>query len=274
MIRIITDSTSDFTLEDIARLNIDMAHLGVNFSDASYIDKKTITSEEFYNKLKNSKELPTTTLVNPEQFVEIFNKYPNDEIIGIFISSTLSGTYQSAVIAKEIVNRDNIHLIDSKTVTLALALLVKEAVKMRDSGKNSSEIVEKITILTDKVMILAVIDTLKYLVKGGRLSAVSGTVGGVLGLKPIIGVQNGEIKSLGKERGNKKALETLVKIIKDDYNLDYEMPVVFGYSENKTDVEELYLQMEKVKETTTMVIGSVVGTHAGPGVIGLGFFSK
>lgn len=274
MIRIITDSTSDLQLKETAELNVEMGHLKVNFGNETFVDKINITNEEFYKKLKESKELPTTTLVNPEEFAEIFNKYPNDEIIGIFISSELSGTYQSAVLAKEMSERENIYIIDSRTVTMGLALLVRHAVKLREDGKTAKEIVDEITELSEKVKMIAIIDTLKYLVKGGRLSAVSGALGGVLGVKPIIAVTGGKVETVAKERGHAKTISKVIELLNEPFSIDKEMPVVFGYSENTTELEDLKKQLTGIKEEKSVIIGSVVGTHAGPGAYGIGFFVK
>ncbi len=141
-IKIITDSTSDFSLEDAQKLDIEIVPLKVNFGSDEYIDKFTISNEQFYKRLGSSDVLPTTTLVNPEQFIESFNKYPHDEIVGIFLSPKLSGTFQSAAMAKEAVDRENIYLVDSTSTTIGLSLLVKEAIRLKGNGLSAQAIFE------------------------------------------------------------------------------------------------------------------------------------
>jgi len=273
-IKILTDSTSDISLIDAQKMDIEIVPLSVNFENEEYIDKYTITNEEFYEKLKTSRTIPTTTLVNPEKFTEVFNKYADDEIIGIFISSKLSGTFLSAVIAKEDLHREDIFLIDSETTTIGLALLVEQAVKMKNSGMRAKDIFDLINQLVPKVELIAIFDTLKYLVKGGRMSNTKGILGSVLGIKPIIRLKNGHLSNIGKERGMEKAIKFLIKQIATNSNLDKNMPLAFAYTGYQNRLPSLMVKFTHACEKKVYSIGSVVGTHAGPGAIAVSFFNQ
>ncbi|MDD4571359.1 MAG: DegV family protein [Clostridia bacterium] len=272
-IKIITDSTCDIPLPETRQMGIEMVPLSVNFGDETFVDKFTITNKEFYKKLQTSAVMPTTTLANPQQFIEVFNRYHNDDIIGIFLSAKLSGTFQSAVIAKETVKRNNIYLIDSNTTTIGMALLIEQALKYQNEGKTTQEIIQKINELIPKVEIYAIFDTLKYLVKGGRISASKGLIGNVLGVKPIIHLQNGELTSIGKERGMKKAITFVFNQINSKSEPDYNMPIAFAHSDNHEYLVNLAKNFPK-ENSKSYNIGSVVGTHAGPKAIAIAFFNK
>jgi DegV family protein with EDD domain len=271
---IMTDSTSDFSLEQANELGIEMLSLKVNFDHDSYEDKRTISSEEFYEKLKQSKNLPTTSLIGVGDFLQAFSKYPTQEIVVITLSSKLSGTFQSAEIAKEESGRQDIYLIDSGTITVGMAMLVKLAVKMRDEGKSGSEIASQVREYAKRTRIYAVMDTLLYLVKGGRLSGVQGALGSVFSLKPILTIVDGSLSTLAKARGMDKGLQTMLDFINKEGNLDPTMPVGFAHSLNIPKMRQLQEIMKPEIIDGEYVLGSVVGTHAGPGAVIVSFFSK
>lgn len=275
-VRIITDSTSDLSLSFAEALGVEVASLKVNFGSEEYVDKVTISNEEFFKKLAVSKELPTTTLVNVEQFIRIFEKYPEDDIVGIFISSKLSGTCQSALIAKDTLERENIHIVDSGSVTIGLALLVLEAVRLRDEGKSGAEIAESIERLSGKVRIYAAIDTLKYLIKGGRLGTASGIVGSLLDLKPIILVKDGVITGVAKTRGIQKAIDRMVQILKESRGVGEGRKMLFAHANHAERLMSLIkgLNLSAVPESKKLLIGSVVGAHSGPGAVAAAFFEE
>ena len=206
MALLITDSTSDLSIEQLKKMNVHMLPLGVTFGDQFYKEKFDITNEQFYEKLEQEKLIPTTNLINPSEFVDAFNKYPNEDLIILPIAKKLSGTYQSAIIAKEAVKRDNIYILDTKTVTCGLSLLVNAAVKYRDQNLTTLDIVSKLEDDIKKIQIIAVFDTLKYLIKGGRLTKIQGTIGTALNLKPILSISNGELTPIGKCRDRKSVV--------------------------------------------------------------------
>ncbi len=268
-IRIFTDSTSDILPTDAEKMGVTTTPLKVSFGSEQYIDKVTITNKEFYEKLATSTQTPMTTLVSPTEFIDAFSKYPDDDIIGIFISSKLSGTYNSAVLAKNELGRSNITLIDSQTVTAGLSLLVEIACKLRDEGRDFEYIARHIEQLTYKVEICAYIDTLKYLVKGGRLSGAQGVIGGMLNIKPIVHVKHGVVNTIGKERGTKKAMKFLIDFINN--NMDRSQPAMLAYTTDTEAVTSLRGELGLPANTALTAIGSVVGTHAGPGAVGLAY---
>ncbi len=276
-IKIITDSTSDISILELNSLEIEMVPLKVNFGSDTYIDKITITNEEFYQKLAASSNLPTTTLVNPEQFEEVFRKFSQDTIIAILISSQLSGTYQSAQIAKESCPDQEIYLIDSQNVSLGLALLVKEAVCLKEQGLTAAEIANRLEALKVKIRVYAIIDILKYLVKGGRLSSSKGFIGNVLGLKPIIQIKEGVVWPVGQAKGFKAAVKKLRLIMETENKPDFAKEIAFAHSNNLPAIELLVEAVQNVhdfKSSGIYTIGSVVGSHAGPGTVGLAYFEK
>ncbi|HOO29138.1 MAG TPA: DegV family protein, partial [Lachnospiraceae bacterium] len=172
MIRIITDSTSDISMEKAKELNVDVMALTVSFGEQSYKSGIDITNAEFYKRLVSSSELPKTAQVNPYEFEEKYKEYldAGDEIISIHISKELSGTYQSAVIAKEALDSDKIAVLDSLNVTSALGLLVIIAAKMRDEGASMQEITDALHSYIPRLRLFVVLDTLDYVRKGGRIS--------------------------------------------------------------------------------------------------------
>lgn len=269
---IITESTSDLTYKETKELGVEMIPLTVNFGEEHFKDKVTLSNEEFYEKLESSAEIPTTSLLNPADFLEMFENHEKEEIIVITLSHRLSGTYQSAVIAREMSERGDIHIIDSGTVTIPLGLLVKVASQLNQEGKKAEEIVARVEELKEKVRIVAVIDTLKYLIKGGRLSNVQGAIGTALRLKPIVCIRDGEIITLNKVRGTKAAFKEVLSIIQSDGEVDESLPISFAHSNNEAMVKEFQASVPYTGET--YMIGSVVGTHAGPGAVAIAYFVK
>ena len=276
-IKIITDSTSDIPFERQSELGIEIVPLTVRFGNEEYIDGVTLTKPQFFQKLASGSELPTTAQVNPEKFAQVFRRYDKeDEIIGIFISSKLSGTFQSAVIAKDLLHSEKIHVIDSRSVTFGLALLVYEAVRMRDAGYSATEICNAMQSLTQRLRFYAVIDTLKYLKMGGRLSTSSALLGTMLRIKPIITLQNGVVEVIDKKQGQKSAVEAIAQKVQADQP-DPNYQVVFGDS-NAPNLTAMLKESLKgdvdVVGSTSVELGAVVGTHAGPGCAGLAYVMR
>ena len=277
-IRIITDSTCDLSKEDQARLDIQVVPLTVQFSGISYLDGIEITNAQFYDKLDQSQELPTTSQVAPQAFIEAFRAQMDagHEVVGLFISSEISGTYNSACTAKKALKSENIHVIDSRSATMGLALLVSEAAKMRDEGCGAKQIAEHITTLTKKLRFIAAVNTLKYLRKGGRISAASAVVGEALGLKPIVAIMEGSIHAIGKARGMNLALKSMLdRILADAPDVRY--GVAFAHScvpELAEKAAALYKAPLGLTEWITCSIGSVIGTYAGRGAIGFAYIAK
>ncbi|NTU88536.1 MAG: DegV family protein [Actinobacteria bacterium] len=271
---IICDSTCDLSVEETQALNVIMLSLKVNFGAESYEDKRTITNEEFYEKLEKSEELPTTSLLNVGDFLNVFTKYPNEEIVVLTLSSKLSGTYQSAVMAKAQLERDNIYLVDTATVAIGLGMLVKLAAQKRDEGMAAREIASFIQDISKRVRVYAVLDTLKYLVKGGRLSSVQGAIGSMLTLKPTIALQDGLVNSIAKNRGMDAAIKNVVEIIDTQDKIDRSMPISFCHSGNLPALKKLVAKLGGDPNVEYGYLGSVVGTHTGPGTIAVSYFAE
>ncbi len=279
-LKIIADSVSDIPKEIRANLNIEIVPLEVNFSHASYKDSIELESKEFFEMLTKTDKLPTTSQVNPGDFIETFKKHleTGDDIVCITLSSKLSGTYSAAVTAVEFLEAgDRITVIDSKSVSLGYGLMVIEASEMLSHGANKDEIIAKIESRINGIENIFVFDTLTYLHKGGRLSAGEAVIGGLLNIKPIITVEDGELKSMDKVRGRKKTIQWVVKKMKDSqidfsnvrvalYHADdYEYMMEF---KNKIDAEL------NVKEWIIGEVGAVVGTHSGPGCVAISYVSE
>ncbi|MBO4774997.1 MAG: DegV family protein, partial [Lachnospiraceae bacterium] len=211
-VRIISDSTADVSRE--TREKITVIPLSLFFGEEEYIDTVTITYREFYEKLIESDELPRTSQANPESFREVFEDVAkNDETaVLITLSSTFSGTYQSALIAAEDYE-DRIFVVDSKNATIGSGILVELAVKLSEEGLSAKEIYERLLEEREKICLMGIVDTLEYLKKGGRISKTAAFAGEMLGIKPVLRIKDGEIIILGKARGSKKSNNLLVQEI-------------------------------------------------------------
>jgi len=276
-IRIITDSTSEITQAQAKELNITVVPMTVSFGNEVFTDGIDITPEEFYTRMRGVKELPKTSLINVATFTEVFEKIPeSDEIIGIFISSELSGSLQSAFLAKENFPNKKIHLIDSRQVTFGLTALVHSAIAFRDAGDDAETIVAKIEELKKRIVLLAVIDDLKYLKLGGRLSSTSAAVGSLMHVKPLIAIAEGKVTVVHKAFGLARAFAWMC----DQYNeteVDTTLPQFYGHSDAPDTLEKFTKFVAKhtsFPEPRVFPIGVTVGTHAGPGAVGFCFFKK
>ncbi|WP_251446326.1 DegV family protein [Vermiculatibacterium agrestimuris] len=278
MIRIFSDSTCEFSLQRQKELDVEVVPLSVHFGQESFRDGIDLTNEAFYARLRTAQELPHTSQTNPEEFVERFKPYveQGDEIIGVFLSSQLSGTCQSAVIAAQILGTDRVHIIDSTTVTFGLGLLVEMAARLRDEHKTAREIVSGLEALIPRLRLYAVVETLKYLRMGGRISAATAMVGGVLGVTPILNVRDGVVEAAGKSRGRKGGYQWMAKRIEAE-PVDTSLPVAFAHTgapELMAECEAFFKPLIPGMDIREGAIGSVVGTHAGPGATGIAYFVK
>ena len=277
-IRIITDSTSDIAHEQARQMGLETQPLAVHFGEQTYLDGVELSPEAFYEKLIHSQALPTTSQVSVGDFEQLFSRIiaQGDDIVGIFLSSKLSGTYQAAVIARQELNSDRIFLVDSLNVTLGLSLLIHRACTLRDEGLGAAEIAAALEQEKANIRLLAYIDTLKYLKMGGRLSSTGAVVGTLLSIKPIIEVKGGEVVVVKKERGITRAFEWIVtQAIMDKAYTNNRIHV--GHAANKTHMEELIRLLERsdgrhAYPIFSCEIGTVVGTHAGPGCVGIAYF--
>lgn len=277
-IRIIVDSTADLTPEYKERVQI--VPLTVNFGDEEYIDGVTIDHKTFYEKLVESDVIPTTSQATPDAFINEFEKVKEagEEAVVITLSSSFSGTYQSAIIAAG--DYDNIYVVDSTSVAMGSGILVELAVALLDEGKSAKEIAEILEEEKKKIVVVALVDTLEYLKKGGRVSSAVAIAGGILNIKPVLSVTNGEINMLGKARGSKMGNNLLVQEIEKAGGIDFSKPVLLGYSGISDALLQKYIEDSRhiwegnLREVRYTTVGSVIGTHAGPGAVVVAFFKK
>ena len=278
-IRIVIDSTSDVTDEIIQKYNIKMVPLTVNFEKESFLDKVELNSKEFFEKLEAAEKLPTTTLVSPGAFVEAFSEIlmDGDQVLGLFLASEFSGTYDSARMAKNMIGSDDIQIIDTRSVCLGAFALILEAIELVHQNKTIEEIVEELEKLKEKIVAVAALDTLKYLEKGGRLSKGQAVVGSLLSIKPIIEIRDGKISVIEKIRGKNKTIKWFDEWIeKNNYDLS-DKPVLLFHGKAYEQLKLLREAIEdkyKIKNIIEQEVGAVIGTHSGPGVLGIGFVNK
>lgn len=276
--RIIIDSTTDLAPE--LKGQVEIVPLSVCFGNEEYIDGITITHEEFYNKLIESDVLPTTSQATPAAFEKVFAEVAaaGDSAVVITVASQLSGTCQSARIAAEDYN--NIYVVDSGSVTLGAGILAEYALRCACSGMEAAQIAETLEVKKGDICLIAMLDTLEYLKKGGRISAAVAFAGGLLNIKPVINVKDGVINMLGKARGSRQGNNLLVQEIQKTGGIDFDMPILLGYSGLSDALLKKYIAdsaslwengVESLRYTS---IGSVVGTHAGPGAIAAAFFHR
>ena len=277
-VRIIIDSTTDLAPKLEGQVTI--VPLTVRFGDKEYIDGVTITHEEFYNKLVESDVLPTTSQATPAAFDEVFKEVAaaGDSAVVITVASQFSGTCQSARIAAE--DYDNIYVVDSGSVTMGAGILTEYALRCACSGMEATQIAALLEKKKEDICLIALLDTLEYLKKGGRISSAVAFAGGLLNIKPVINVKDGVIHMLGKARGSKQGNNLLVQEIGKAGGIDFSMPILLGYSGLSDALLKKYLAdsaplwengVDSLRYTS---IGSVVGTHAGPGAIAAAFFRK
>lgn len=277
-VRIIVDSTADLAQGIKEKLTV--VPLTIRFGDEEYVDGIDITTDQFYVKLIETDVMPTTSQATPDNFAQVFEqiKAAGDTAVVLTISSKLSGTYQSAVIAAQ--DYEGIFVVDTNSVTIGAGILAELALSLAENGLTAAEIAEKVEEEKANVRLIALVDTLEYLKRGGRISKVEAFAGGVLSIKPVIAIVDGEIKVLGKARGSKQGNNLLVQEIEKSGGVDFTKPVLLGYTGisdlllKKYIEDSAFLWEDNVEKLNTSIVGSVVGTHAGPGAVAAAFFAK
>lgn len=277
-VNIIVDSTADITEDVKERLTV--VPLTLRFGDEEYIEGVTIQKKEFYQKLIESDVLPKTSQAVPADFSDIFEKIAaaGESAVVITLSSKLSGTWQSAMIAAR-EHEESIYVVDSRNVAIGTAILAKLALRLVDEGMGAREIAERLEKEREKICLIAMLDTLEYLKKGGRISAAAAFAGGVLSIKPVVCIRDGEIVILGKARGSKQGNNLLVSEIRKTGGIDFTKPILLGYTGLDDTLLQKYIEDSKalweegISSLETTMIGSVIGTHAGPGAVAVAFFS-
>jgi DegV family protein with EDD domain len=276
--RIIIDSTIDMLPALKAQTTV--VPLTVTFGDEEYIDGVTISHQQFYEKLVETDVLPHTSQATPDAFGRVFRKVTDEgcEAVVLTLSSKLSGTCQSACIAAQ--DYDNILVVDTGSVAIGGGILAEYALRLAEEGLDARTLALRLEQVKKRIHIIAMVDTLEYLKKGGRISGAAAFAGGLLNLKPVLAVEGGEIKVLGKARGSKQGNNLLVSEIDKAGGVDFDMPVLLGYTGLSDALLQKYIRDSEAlwahskTQLSTTVIGSVIGTHAGPGAVAVAFFQR
>ena len=278
-VQIIVDSTADLTPEVAARLKV--VPLTVHFGDEEYVDGITINHKEFYEKLVESDVMPSTSQASPAAFETVYEEVTKngDTAVVLTVASKLSGTWQSAMIAAE-EYAGKVFVVDTGTVAIASGILAELALQLADEGLSAQEIADRTQEERENVRVIAMLDTLEYLKRGGRISKTAAFAGSLLSIKPVVTIQDGEIAILGKARGSKQGNNLLVSEINKAGGVDFTKPVLLGYTGLSDVLLQKYIEDSKAlwedgtDSLRTTIIGSVIGTHAGPGAIAVAFFRK
>lgn len=276
-VQIIVDSTADLT--PALKERVLTVPLTVHFGQEEYIDGVTIDHQTFYKKLVSGDTLPSTSQASPAGFEEKYQQVRSagNSAVVITVASKVSGTYQSAVIAAD--GYDNIYIVDSGSVAIGSGILTELALQLADAGLDAAQIADRLEEEKKKLRVVAVVDTLEYLKRGGRISKTVAFAGGLLNVKPLLGITDGEILILGKARGNKQANNQLVNEIEKSGGIDFSRPVMLGYTGLTDELLQGFIAtsqdlLSSLPELRSTVIGSVIGTHAGPGAVAVAYFCK
>jgi DegV family protein with EDD domain len=279
-IAIVTDSTSDISREIAEKFNITVVPLTVIFGDESFLDDgKEITLDEFYKKIRTSEKLPTTTQPTPKDFIETYGSLLKEHecIISIHISKKMSGTINSAELAKKEMPNKDIEIIDTGYVSYPLGFIVIKAARLANEGMQKEEIIRNINNLTSKINVLFVPSTLEYLKKGGRIGKAKGLIASLLEIKPILTVHDGEVSQFKTTRRWNQAKAELVNSMKTMVKNPENLVVSVGDSDSKEEGEEMYNIIKETfnpKEISRFDIGVIVGTHLGPGGLCTTFYEE
>lgn len=280
-IKILIDSASDINAQEAKEKGIEMISMIVSFGEKEYLDGVNLLPTQFYEKLIESDELPKTSQVSPFRFEEVFKKLTEngDEVLVITISSKLSGTYQAAKQAAESFG-DKIYVLDSMNACIGERLLCDYALRLIGQGITLAELGAEMERAKEKICLMAVIGTLEYLKKGGRISSTAAFAGELLSIKPVVSIVNGEVKVVGKALGSKKANNLLNRLVTEKGGIDFSMPFGTVWSGlDKTTLEKYVkdsaaLWSAHTDNVPAYILGGTIGTHIGPGAVGVAFFSK
>ena len=280
-VRLISDSACDMMQQEAKEQDVIVLPMKTIIDGEEYLDGVTITTEEFYEKLENCKELPTTSQISPVEFEDVLRPIveSGDEAVIITIAGKLSGTAQSAAIAAAEVG-GGVWVVDSGNVTIGQGILLRYAIRLRDQGLTGREIAEELEQVKSRICLLARVDTLEYLMRGGRLSKAAAIAGNLLHIKPVLCVEDGEVKVLGKARGSRQSDNMLTEFIMKKGGADFSMPVMLAYSGTDDALLKGYIANSstlwegQLDSLPTTMIGSTISTHAGPGAIAVAFFAK
>ncbi len=278
MIRIITDSLCDMTMDYAKKQNIDILPLTVRFGETDYKCGIDLSNEDFYDKLESSEETPSTAAVNPYEFEEIFRKYieAGDDIVAILFSKHMSATYQSAAIAADSIESDKLRLIDCENGAMGQALLIETAIVLRDKGLTADEIAENIKSLLPKTRTYIIVDNMDFLNRSGRISKSAEPVGSQMKIHPVLQLLADGVKPVDKVKGRKSCNAWLINKLREN-TPDTNYKLVIGHSNAPDRAEALKEQLQEAGITNEIFItciGPIVGTHIGPNSFGIGYIVK
>lgn len=277
-IRIVTDTASDITSLEAKQKNIDLVSLKVMFGEEDFVQETVEDMQEFYEKILGDSVFPMTSRPSPQDYLTIYQEAldKGQEVLVVSLSSRLSGTYESAVTAKNMLEANqanHIHVFDSRHAILSQRLMVDYAITLRDQGLTVAEIEDKLLDMRDRMVVYGAIDSLDFLRKGGRIPRSLAIIGKALRIKPLVVLRDGELKELDKKRGLKAAKKVMVQEL-DRFPLDPEFPVYFGYTyheDNAREFMEEVLSNHLIPKTGFYPIGAIIGSHVGPNGIGMAF---
>ena len=280
-VRFIIDSAADIVPAEAEALGLIHLPLKVIFGEEEYSDSVDLTHHEFYEKLIENDEIPTTSQINPGVFMSAYQNVVDngDTAVVITLSGKLSGTYQSAMIALDGFE-DKIFVVDSESVCVGERILIQLGLKLRDQGLSAAEIAAELDLQKKHVRVLALLDTLEYLKKGGRISAAVAFAGNLLSIKPVIAIENGEVSLVGKARGSKKGNNLLRELITNCGGINFDKPFALAYSGLSDRLLQKYIEDSSEiwsSHTETLpisTVGCTIGTHAGPGAVAVAFFEN
>ena len=279
-VKIVVDSSSDISEKEAKELGVEMIPMIVSFGEEEFFDGVNLLPDEFYKKLQESKEAPKTAQVTPFRFEEVFEREvkAGNDVVAIVLSSKLSGTYESAKSAASKFD-GKVFVVDSLNATSGEGVLVHYALELAKNGLSAKEIYEKLEEKKNDIVVVAVIDTLEYLKKGGRVSSAAAFIGGMLNIKPVIQVIGGEVKVVAKAHGQKKGILTVKQIVRDAGGIDYSMPYRVVWAGNDENIADKFIEgnpdlWNESEKPLNHVIASTIGTHVGPGALGIVFFKK
>lgn len=280
-IQFIIDSAADIVPVEARMLGLFHIPLKVMFGETEYNDAVDLTHEEFYEKLIESDTLPTTSQINPDTFARVYQTIVDagDTAVVITLSGKLSGTYQSAMIAAEDFE-DKIFVVDSETVCVGERILIERGLELRRQGFSAAEIKAQLDLEKKHIRVLALLDTLEYLKKGGRISSAAALAGNILSIKPVIAVENGEVALVGKARGSKKGNNLLRELVENCSGINFQKPYALAYSGLSDKLLKKYIEdsselwNSRTKELPITTVGCTIGTHVGPGAIAVAFFES
>jgi len=280
-VRFIIDSAADIIPKQAAELGIINIPLKVVFGEHEYLDSVNLTHRDFYEKLIESDVLPTTCQIPPSEFEAAYEKVVSegDTAVVVTLSGKLSGTYQSAMIAAENYT-GKIFVVDSESVAVGERILILRGIELSNQGLSAEEIARQLDREKKNIRLLALLDTLEYLKKGGRISGMTALAGSLLSIKPVITLENGEVKMLGKARGSRQGNNLLRELISKSGGICFDKPLCLAYSglskmlllKYINDSAELW--EEHITDLPVATVGCAIGTHVGPGAIAVAFFSE